>query len=241
MSRPATGWRLWLITLAAALSVAATLALGAWQLSRAEGKRALQAQIDAQRQLPALEASALSSGAPLHRLVTVRGTWLAQHTVFLDNRQMQGRPGFFVLTPLRIEGGDRTVVVQRGWVPRNFTDRNALPAVPTPDGVVSVTGRIAPPPARLYEFAGAQTGPIRQNLDLATFAAELKRPLLDLTVVQTGGADDGLQRQWGEPATGVEKHLGYAFQWFGLAALITILYVWFQIVRRVHAQHRPAR
>jgi len=152
--------------------------------------------------------------------------------VFLDNRQMNGKPGFFVLTPLQIEGSAAVVVVQRGWIPRNFGDRAALPRVQTPAGVVSVQGRIAPPPGRLYDFAGAPVGPIRQNLDLAQYGAELSRPLLDLTVVQTGDPSEGLLRQWGEPATGVDKHYGYAFQWFGLAGLIAILYVWFQIVRR---------
>ena len=150
----------------------------------------------------------------------------------IDNRQMNGKPGFFVLTPLQIEGSTSVVVVQRGWIPRNFGDRTALPQVQTPAGVVSVQGRIAPPPGRLYEFAGAPAGPIRQNLDLAQYGAELRRPLLDLTVVQTGDTSEGLLRQWGEPATGVDKHYGYAFQWFGLAGLIAILYVWFQIVRR---------
>jgi surfeit locus 1 family protein len=158
----------------------------------------------------------------------------------LDNRQMNGKPGFFVMTPLKMEGIDRVLLVQRGWVPRNFSERSALPQVDSPAGLVTVQGRIAPPPARLYEFAGAPAGPIRQNLDLVQFAAELHRPLLDVTVVQIGGPSEGLLRQWSEPATGVEKHQGYAFQWFGLAGLITILYVWFQIVRRFLLRSRPS-
>ena len=32
---------------------------------------------------------------------------------------------------------------------------------------------------------------------------------------------------------GVDKHYGYAFQWFGLSSLIALLYVWFQLVRRL--------
>ena len=87
-------------------------------------------------------------------------------------------------------------------------------------------------------LAGADAGPIRQNLDLAAFGAEIREPLLSVAVLQTGTADDGLQRDWPQPATGVEKHHGYAFQWFGLSALITVLYVWFQIVRRFK---RPSR
>jgi surfeit locus 1 family protein len=239
--RAAPGWRFWLTTLAALAGVALAVSLGAWQLSRASFKEAVQVQIDAQQRLAPLDASALLTGGPIHRQVIVQGTWLAPHTVFLDNRQMNGKPGFNVLTPLQLEGSPAVVLVQRGWTPRNFTDRAALPKVETPAGRVTVQGRIAPAPAKLYDFAGAPAGAIRQNLDLAEFSAETRLPLLPVTVLQTGDASEGLLRQWAEPATGVEKHYGYAFQWFGLAGLIFILYVWFQIVRRFFFPHRAAR
>ncbi len=232
-TRPSLDWRFWVLTLAALVSVGATLALGGWQLSRAAYKEALQAQTDAQRRLAPLDGSSLRNPGPVvHRQVVLRGTWLAAHTVFLENRQMNGKPGFYVLTPLQIEAGGPVVLVQRGWAPRNFVDRAELPKVETPSGPVALQGRIAPAPSKLYDFMGAASGPIRQNLDLPRFSAEIHQPLLDVTVVQTGEASDGLLRQWAEPATGVEKHYGYAFQWFGLSGLITILYVWFQIVRR---------
>jgi surfeit locus 1 family protein len=57
------------------------------------------------------------------------------------------------------------------------------------------------------------------------------------SVFQTGPPAPLLQRDWPKANTGVEKHYGYAFQWFGLAALIAILYVWFQIVRRFIPKH----
>ena len=99
-------------------------------------------------------------------------------------------------------------------------------------------------PARLYELPGAgaplqQQGfaVIRQNLDLGAFAAETRLPLTGFTVLQTGPASEGLQRDWPQPAAGVDKHYGYAFQWFGLAGLILVLYVWFQfIAARRHAR-----
>jgi surfeit locus 1 family protein len=56
----------------------------------------------------------------------VQGRWLPVAPVFLDNRQMDGRPGFFVLSPLQLDRGD-VVLVQRGWVPRDMQDRSRLP------------------------------------------------------------------------------------------------------------------
>jgi cytochrome oxidase assembly protein ShyY1 len=72
---------------------------------------------------------------------------------------------------------------------------------------------------------------IRQNLALEAFRAETGLPLrTDVSLQQTGPASEGLQRDWPAPALGVEKHYGYAFQWFGLAALVVLLYVWFQLI-----------
>jgi surfeit locus 1 family protein len=228
-----------LILLATLVSVALALRLGWWQLSRAGEKLALQSALDSRAGMAALGAEELArderAAVGQHfRSVQLRGRWVAARTVFLDNRQMNGRPGFFVLTPLQLEGQPEAVIVQRGWVPRDFIDRSRLPDVPTPAGTVEVLGRIAPPPARLYEFAGAASGPIRQNLALGDFASETGLVLLPLSVLQAESpttAGDGLLRQWPRPAVDVHKHHGYAFQWFALAALMTGLYVWFQLVR----------
>ena len=247
------GWRFWIITVAALITMAVTASLGRWQLSRAAQKEALQLAMDqrmaepplsAQQfvsQLNALPASSLAdaqSDPLLHRQVQLSGQWVAEKTVYLDNRQMNGKQGFFVMTPLRLSGPSNFVVmVQRGWAPRDFTDRTKLPALRTPAGEVQILGRVAARPARLYEFdtSGnvARDSVIRQNLDLVTFGAETGLPLMPLSVVQTtGNADDGLLRDWPAVDSGVDKHYGYAFQWFGLCALVAILYVWFQLIRR---------
>ena len=167
----------------------------------------------------------------------VEGEWQAEATVFLDNRQMNGRVGFFVVTPLRLANGQGTLLVQRGWAPRNFEDRQRVPQVPTPAGPVTLQLRLAPPPPKLYELGPGEGGAIRQNIDLAAFEAEIKTPLLPLSALQTSATDDGLLRNWPQPATDVHKHYGYAFQWFGLSTLFALLYVWFQII----APRRRAR
>jgi surfeit locus 1 family protein len=232
------GARFWLVTLSAMLGVVLTARLGLWQLSRADQKEAMQASIDRQGALPVLgdvvlaATGSAASAEQMFRRVDLQGHWLAPHTVFLDNRQVAGKPGFYVLTPLQLSPSGATVVIQRGWVQRNFTHRTELPALETPPGEVRIQGRIAPSPGKLYEFDGAQQGKIRQNLDLARFSAEVGVPLADFTVQQTGPAGDGLVRDWPAIDTGVAKHLGYAFQWFALCALITGLYLWFQIIRR---------
>jgi surfeit locus 1 family protein len=178
----------WIVLLAAVLGVALTARLGAWQLDRAAQKTALQGAIDERRALPPVPTAALAqeaadAAAQHHRLTALHGHWLAEATVYLENRQMHGRPGFFVLSVLRLDDGS-AVLVQRGWLPRDPVDRTrvAAPAL-TADRVV-VTGRIAPAPGRLYEFEGGAAGVIRQNLDVEGYAAEIGQALRPWTLLQ---------------------------------------------------------
>ena len=224
-----------LLTAAALLGVVVTASLGRWQLSRAAQKEALQAAMDSQQSNFVVDIAALRGTidvTPLvHQRALLKGPWGPERTVYLDNRQMNARVGFFVMTPLQLDGGG-AILVQRGWVPRHFDNRTALPAVITPAGNVQVEGHIAPPPSKLYEPGSPSVGPIRQNVDLVQFAAESGLALLPVTLQQTGAASEGVLREWPAVNLDVDKHYGYAFQWFGLSALIAGLYLWFQIIRR---------
>lgn len=235
-----------IVLLATLVGAAATARLGVWQLDRAAQKEALQQSLDTRALLPAIEASLLADTTEAladqqYRPTIVRGHWVPAATVFLDNRQMEGRPGFFVVTPLRLADSPSAVLVQRGWVPRDALDRAHVPTLPDEPGEVTVRGHIAPPPGRLYDFAGGASGVIRQNLDLDAYAREFSLSLKPLSVVQDAEAapQDGLSRKWTRPDLGIQKHYGYAFQWFALCALMTGLYVWFQLIHpRLRSQRR---
>lgn len=223
-----------LLAFAAVLGVALTVSLGFWQLRRASQKEALAASMAASESQPALDTKALvETPHPLdllHHSVLLRGVWVPGHDVYLDNRQMHAKVGFYVLSPLRLDEGGAVLMVQRGWVPRNFEARELLPTVQRPAGTVELAGRIALPPSKLYEPGTPASGAIRQNLDLRQFRLETGLPIDErFVVVQTGAASEGLLREWPVVNLGVEKHYGYAFQWFALAALIAGLFAWFQL------------
>jgi surfeit locus 1 family protein len=226
------------VLIAALALMALTARLGVWQLDRAAQKQALQATIETQAAAPELPAAALpgdEAGAERerYRRITLRGTWLAEQTVFLDNRQMHGRPGFFVVTPLKLPAGD-AVLVQRGWIPRDPMDRTRIAPFTTPAGEVQVQGRIAPWPSQLTSLGPDAPGPIRQNLALAEAEAKAQRTLRPLAIAEladAANAGDGLMRDWPMPAVDVHKHYGYAAQWFAFCALTAGLYVWFQLIR----------
>jgi surfeit locus 1 family protein len=234
--------RRWIVVVAAAAAMV-TARLGMWQLDRAEQKRQWQAALDSRSALPVLDGEALArsagdAAAQHHRRIRLRGRWLEQHTVYLDNRQMHGRPGFYVVTPLELGAGD-AVLVQRGWMPRDPADRTRLQPPPAAPGEVTVFGRVAPPPGRLLELGEAAGGTIRQNLDIAAYARETGRPLRPLSIVQLEGPEapaDGLQRAWPVPTADIGRHRGYALTWFSLCALIVASFVWFQLIRPRHVR-----
>lgn len=232
-----------LIALATVLTMGITAALGFWQLSRAAEKQALEDLIAARASLPALTErdvvvdERLIEG--LHRSARLSGEWVAEATVFLDNRPMGGRSGFIVVTPLRLDGQGRVILVQRGWVQRDFRDRTRVPAIDTPAGPVVVEGRLAPPPSHLFELGPSEPGPIRQNIDLHAFAQATGLNLVNASVLQTAPSSAQFERDWPRYAAGVQKNYGYAFQWFAMCATAAMLYLWFQIIspRRKSRSH----
>ena len=124
-----TRWRKLIVLVAAVVAMAVTARLGWWQLGRAASKTELATQLErrsAQPMLSAAEALVLPIADVHHRPVRLTGHWVPEATVFLDNRPMQGRAGFVVVTPLRLAGRQETVLVQRGWVPRDFQDRTVI-------------------------------------------------------------------------------------------------------------------
>jgi surfeit locus 1 family protein len=227
------------VVLAAALAAAAlTARLGVWQLDRAAQKSRATDLMAERAALPTLASAALARGtddfpAQQFRRVELQGRWIADRTVFLDNRARDGVAGFVVVTPLAIGPGE-AVLVQRGWVARDAADRNRTPRIVTVDGPVRVVGQVVPPPSRLFELGDAASGAIRQNVDPQAYGLEIGIPLRPLSVQQLipeAGGDDRMARDWPAAATGPGRNQAYAFQWFSFSALIAGLYVWFQIIR----------
>ena len=232
------------IAAATAVTMGVTASLGVWQLSRAAQKNALEAAMDARAALPSWSSQELLDSAEptqdIHRPVVLTGQWVQGANLYLDNRPMNGRSGFVLVTPLRLPGSERAVLVQRGWVQRDFLDRTKVPDIETPSGDVQVRGRLAPPPSQLFELGEGAPGPIRQNIDIPALARETGIPLLGgVSILQAGADTPALQRDWPRFAADVHKHHGYAAQWFAMCAVAGGLFVWFQIItpRRKRTAH----
>lgn len=221
-------------TLAVVLLVPGMVGLGMWQLKRADEKRELQAQYDRRATAEPLTLGAqLREAAELrfHR-VRVRGEYETRYQLLLDNRIHKGRPGYHVLTPLRIEDSELRVLVNRGWIELG-ADRQRLPAIETPVGAVEVLG-VATVPAE-HQFILGELEPVRatgptvwQQLDLARYARAVPFKLQPVVILLDAASPaGGFVREWARLDAGIAVHQGYAFQWFALAATLLVLYVFF--------------
>lgn len=220
-------------TLATAIGVAATVALGNWQLDRAAQKRGLKERYETMAAQPPLNVGreAMSVAGIDLRRVEARGTFEPQHAVFIDNRIDHGVPGYHVVMPLRIEGSEVRVLVNRGWVARPAL-RSELPAVKTPQGPVTVAGTATVPHRAAFERMDTIVeGRIVQNLTIEAYRQMTPLAVQPFVLRQDSALDDGLKREWPAPDFGIEKHYGYAFQWFALAATLTIFYAYTQLKR----------
>lgn len=226
-------WRKWLPSVVALALLAVTVSAGLWQSRRADEKRALKASYERLAQ----ESPALLPGEPIkaeqfrYRRVIVRGHFDPAHEMFIDNRVIAGKPGYQVVTPLRIADSQRYVLVDRGWVERSW-DQTVQPEVRTPLGEVKLEG-IAVPQARYLELSrNTVAGKVWQNIDLKRMGETVPYDLQPVIVTQLNDTGDGLRREWRPPDTGIEKHMGYAFQWFAMAAAIVVIYGVMYVKRR---------
>lgn len=223
------------------LSVAICVRLGMWQYDKAEAKQALQDQMDQRMHQPPValpEADKLGDPAAWrYRRVQVRGTFDARYQVLLDNQVRDGVAGYHVITPLQVEGSAAWILVNRGWVAAP-SERSRLPVVPVPEGVHEIHGDLWLPPARYFTLQRMEGQlpwqTVWQNLDIARYALTVGKTVYPLVLRMDPAQPGGYARDWPRPAERIERHLGYAYQWFGFAVAILLIYGVVNVRRHAH-------
>ena len=222
--RSIAGW--WLLAL---LVAAGLCALGAWQLDRMHRK---QAMLDAvQRVLDERSPRPLASASDAARQrdydwAAGAGHFADAPAVLLDNQQRDDRPGvraYRVFQPSA--SGAAPLLVELGWLP--LPGDRQLPEVVRPAGELRLAGLLAPPPSPGILAAVAAPQPDGQvlvtGLDAAGLHGQLRQPGLAPRVLKLDPAAPlGYARDLDVLPNTLppERHLGYAVQWFALAAAV---------------------
>lgn len=232
--RPARRFRprLW-PTLAAALLVPLFIAAGQWQWDKAQRKAGLQQQLDARGAEPVIPMPTMRIDAQslLYRKVVARGKYEPQKQILIDNRTHQGQAGYHVITPLRIDGSEVRVLVNRGWVPA-FADHRQVPQIATPTGSVEVYGTAIVPGTRFFTLGAnnedpkSDWPPVWQNLDLARYGESVSFPVQPVVIqLDPENAAGGFVREWGRLDERLQTNLNYAIQWWSFAATTVVLWL----------------
>jgi len=236
------------------ITVVILVSLGQWQLRRSDERRAILAAIEAGRnQAPlVLTPATPPEDMTAWRVAQASGTWLPEFSVLLDNRNHDGRPGYWLATPLLLDASSRrAVLVLRGWLPRVIQGQGQPQLPPTPEGVQLVEGELSVRVPRMFELwslGGTEAStlpatlptpggavPQVQNLPLDAYAKATGLALLPTVLSQGGNGDDGMVRDWPQPSVDFQQNTSYAVQWFafGLIAAIAWLVVLGGAIRRM--------
>lgn len=217
----------------AILVVGAGLGLGFWQLDRAQQKADRLSEIaERTQQPPRTVAELIRLDNPANYPVRVRGQFDNRRSILLDNRLLDGRAGYHLLTPFQTDN-DHWVLVNRGWLPRGER-RDRLPVIPGIEGTVTVRGRAYVPSDKALvlreDRPSPDQWPVRvQKVDLRALRDLLGVELapFEIRVAPEQALEGGeqLPRVWHDSRLGPERHRAYAVQWFGLAAAALVFFI----------------
>ena len=224
--------------------------LGMWQYNKADARRNLQTQLTARlneeavvlpTKIVVLKKETLETWR--YKRVKFNGNYDTRYQLLLDNQVQNTVAGFHVLTPMQVEGSNTYVLVNRGWVPRTAANVGEVPKPPTietPQGKQQIEGDIGLPTSKFFTMdtppaADGAWQPVWQNLDLARYAKSVPFAVQPF-VVRLGAKSNagGFVRNWPPPGERVTMHLGYAYQWFGFALTLLVIYIVLNIKKVEH-------
>ncbi len=207
-------------------TLALLITLGFWQLDRADEKRAIEDQVaNANANIAELitDVDLLSEKEYYH--VHLQGSYIKDKQFIYDNQIVDQIPGYYVLTPFVLKGNSRVILINRGFIPWNGR-RDQIADIDIGAEITEVKVQISKPVKRI-ELKADQIKPdfpvLIQALDLVKMSAIASLDFASIVGLLSPESENGFVRQW-EPYTGsIERHIGYAIQWFLMALVLSII------------------
>jgi len=213
--------------IAAAVFVMLFVSLGRWQLGRAAQKEALLAQFG--DDAPYAHPVNFVTLEEFDR-IEVFGRYESERQILIDNIPLEGRLGYYVVTPFRPSTNDPLLLVNRGWIPKSgptgeLPESDLDAEFHTVQGLVGHLPRVGIRPGEAF----AERGPwprVALYPTLDEVASELGEPVLPVVLLLSPEADGGFLRQWEPDIRGPLTNYSYAVQWFAMAAAVVAIAIW---------------
>jgi cytochrome oxidase assembly protein ShyY1 len=233
----------WLALFALLVLIIVTFAeLGLWQLHVAQDKGLAEALRKAHEARPVMVDAVVRPHQPFPNTASARpviaiGSYAADGQVLVGPRRLDDREGYWVVTPLVVDGTGARLAVVRGFV------ADAADAGTPPQEPVQVTGALAPgeSPAQEQPSPTGAKEPVLGALDLAVLVNRWPGELYNAFVFAQG-EQQVATRAAVVPGTGLERvpppqvtggikwrNAAYALQWWVFAAFAA--FMWVKMVR----------
>jgi len=202
------------------------ISLGFWQLDRANEKRAIENQI---ARANSGDVELINSVEFLKEKeyyhVRLQGAYIDDKQFIYDNQIVDQISGYYVLTPFVLKGDSEAILINRGFIPWNGR-RDKLADIDVGAKLTEVKVQISKPVRRMELEESKTTGEfpvLIQTLDLDEMSNTASLDLASVIGLLSPESDSGFVRQW-EPYTGsIERHVGYAIQWFLMALVLAFI------------------
>lgn len=218
----------WKASLTFLLLLLLVLSLGVWQIDRGYNKKELENTFLERQSQPVKEIKYNAFlESDLYRNVVLEGKYL-EKVFFLDNKIHNGKPGLKVFSPFETTNNN-LVLVSRGWI--ELEDRSKLPTINTTKNVLKLQGVLRPESQDFVlenEEMNNKNNPILlQTVNLSELSNFLGKPLSPYILELSELSESAFVKTWQPINLSSFRHFGYAVQWFGLAVVLIVGYVFF--------------
>jgi len=223
------------------IAVSIFVKLGFWQYKKAILKQEIQKEYQQSIENGVIEfAPYLQSSEKLqYKKIKTSGEYVTKYQILIDNQVENSVAGYHVVTPLRIEGTDQYVLVNRGWI-AGKSAHVYIPTFDTPDGIQQVEGMVWIPNKKIFTLEDKNVSNqeiknwqlVWQHLDMVQYQKVVPLKLLPVIIkLDAQSQAGGFVRNWQMPTERIATHLGYAYQWFGFAIAAMAIYLYMSIKR----------
>jgi len=207
-------------------TIAFLVSLGFWQLDRADQKRTIEASI--QKANTGVVELIINQNELLNKEyyeVRLQGSYIGDKQFIYDNQIVDQASGYYVLTPFVLTGQSNAIMINRGFIPWNGR-RDQLDDIAVDSAFREVKIQVSRPIKRIElktSDISNQFPVLIQAIDFDVIEEISSTSFVDVIGLLDPSSDDGFVRKW-EPYTGsIEKHIGYAIQWFLMALVLGII------------------
>jgi surfeit locus 1 family protein len=202
------------------------VSLGFWQLDRADQKRTIEASI--QKANTGVVELIINQNELLNKEyyeVRLQGSYIGDKQFIYDNQIVDQASGYYVLTPFVLTGQSNAIMINRGFIPWNGR-RDQLDDIAVDSAFREIKIQVSRPIKRIElktSDISNQFPVLIQAIDFDVIEEISSTSFVDVIGLLDPSSDDGFVRKW-EPYTGsIEKHIGYAIQWFLMALVLGII------------------